>query len=323
MTARSNPLFLLAAGLLLASASASAQSSAIDWLTRMNQALHALNYEGRFVYRHGDTLEAMYLAHTVRDGDEREHLVSLTGNAREVIRDSNAVICIEPGNSARRIDKRPSGGRFSPIRRIDPDRLSRYYRFDFGGIERVAGREARVVLIAPVDDLRYGYRLVLDTEHQLPLAAATFDKTGRRLTQILFTELKVGTDVTAPPPTLSDQDDVTRTVRPRHPPETQLLPRWSFDDIPAGFEQLTYRRRLVGADDRELEHFVFSDGLASVSVYVEESQGDDGLDGVSTMGAVNAFGRTLKGYHVTAVGEVPSETLSRLVASIRQQVGAP
>jgi sigma-E factor negative regulatory protein RseB len=323
MTVKSKALVWLCAGLLSAPWAAHAQSEAYHWLERMNRSLHNLDYEGRFVYLSGDNLEAMYLAHTVRDGKEREHLVSLTGNAREVIRDNNAVICIVPGNTAAKVDKRPAGRPVSPIQAISPEQLARFYRIELGGPARVAGREARLVVITPADDLRYGYRLLLDSEYYLPLGGATFDKNGRRLTQLLFTELKVGDEVTAPPPSLALDGEVTRTVRPRNAPQPRLQPRWSFDDIPPGFELTVHRRRLVGKDEHEMEHFVFSDGLASVSVYVEENHDDNGLEGGSRMGAVNAFGRRLKGHQATAVGEVPSATLARFVAGIHEEQGAP
>jgi sigma-E factor negative regulatory protein RseB len=323
MTAKSNPLFWLSVGMLFIPVMANAQPEAFQWLERMNHALHALNYEGRFVYLSDDAMEAMYLAHTVRDGNEREHLVSLTGNAREVIRDNNAVICIVPGNTSAKVDKRPALGHMSPILPLSPEQLARYYRIKLGGTSRVAGRQARVVAIEPLDELRYGYRLLLDNEHALPLGATTIDKNGHRLTQILFTELKVGDEVTAPPPQLTLKGDVTRTVQPRNVPQLQQAPRWSFSSIPPGFDLTMHRRRLVGNDEHEMEHFVFGDGLASVSVYVEENQGDEGLDGASRMGAVNAYGRSLKGYQVTAVGEVPSATLAQFVRGIREERGAP
>lgn len=324
MTARSNLLKLIGAALLLLSCAAQAQSEAIHWLERMDAAMHGLDYEGRFVYQHGSNIEAMYLAHTVRDGNEREHLVSLTGNAREVIRDRNAVICISPGDRSAKIDKRPANSRrLSPILRVRPEALSRFYQFELGSTQRVAGRMARIVTISPVDELRYGYRLLLDTEHQLPLGAATFDKEGHQLSQVLFTELKIGDEVTAEAPVLAGQGEVTRTVRPRNPPEAPLPARWAFEDVPPGFAMKLHRRRLVGPDEHEMAHFVFSDGLASVSVYIEEIQGDDVLNGASRMGAVNAFGRRLGEYQATAVGEVPIITLSRFVGGIQAKVGAP
>jgi sigma-E factor negative regulatory protein RseB len=313
--------WLLAMSLMLP-ALASAEGEAYHWLERMNRALHTLDYEGRFVYLHGQALEAMYLAHTVRDGNEREHLVSLTGNAREVIRDNNSVICIVPSGDATKVDKRPAGRRFSPIQPIRPDQLTRFYHLELGGVERVAGREARALTITPADDLRYGYRLLLDSEHHLPLAVSTFNKEGQQISRILFTELKVGEDVTAPSPDLAAQDEMTRTVQPRN--ELQPTPpRWSFTDLPPGFELSMHRRRLMGPDDHEVEHFVFSDGLATVSVYVEEAPLGEGFDGVSQMGSVTAIGRRLNEHLATAVGEAPRRTLERILAGIRPEHGAP
>jgi sigma-E factor negative regulatory protein RseB len=265
----------------------------------------------------------MYLAHTVRDGNEREHLVSLTGNAREVIRDNNAVVCIVPGSDATKVDKRPAGRRFSPIVPIRPEKLARYYRFELAGTERVAGREAQMVIIAPADDLRYGYRLLLDSEHYLPLGASTFDEGGEQISQILFTELKVGAAVSAPPPSLVAQSDMTRTVQARKPLQNTLTPRWSFSDKPPGFELSMHRRRLMGPEDHEVEHFVFSDGLASVSVYIEEALPEEAFDGVSQMGGVIAIGRRLKEHQATAVGEVPRRTLEHFLSGIRAEHGVP
>lgn len=323
MTARNKVTPWLLAALLLLPSLASAQGEAYHWLEHMNRALHKLDYEGRFVYLHGQTLEAMYLAHTVREGNEREHLVSLTGDAREVIRDHNAVICIVPGSKAARVDKRPLAGGLAPLQPIRPERLVRYYHFELGGTQRVAGREARAVVITPVDDLRYGYRLLLDSEHYLPLGASTLDKDERPISQILFTELKVGEEVTAPPPSLVSQEETTRTVQPRNQPEQMLPPRWSFTEVPPGFELSMHLRRVMGADDHEVEHFVFSDGLASVSVYVEDIQAGDAFDGVSQMGPVTAVSRHLKDYQATAVGEVPRQTLERFLSGIRADHGAP
>ena len=51
-------------------------------------------------------------------------------------------------------------------------------------------------------------------------------------------------------------------------------------------------------------HFVLSDGLASVSVYVE-SDPQEGLEGATRIGAVHAAGDRVSGHQVTVVGEVP------------------
>lgn len=324
MTVRSNPArFACLALMLLPGLAAAADETADAWLDRMNHALHELSYEGRFVYQHGETLEAMYLAHRVEAGHEREHLMSLTGTAREVIRDDDAVTCIVSGSKESHVDRRPSRRQLVPVQPIRPQRLAAHYRFELGGQERVAGRMAQAISIIPKDKLRYGYWLLLDTEHALPLAAATLDTDGKRISQLLFTELKVGQPSEEPPEPAGLADDATRMVRPRQVAQTDQQPHWSFQDLPGGFEQTRYRRRVMGRDEHEVEHFIFSDGLATVSVYVEEDEDSGYGPGVSHLGAVTALRRILPGYQVTAVGEVPEATLQRFLDGIRPEPTAP
>jgi len=63
---------------------------------------------------------------------------------------------------------------------------------------------------------------------------------------------------------------------------------------------------------------VYSDGLSSVSVFIEEDVQHDpaNLMGGSRMGAINAHGRHLGEYHVTVVGEVPQLTVQKICEAI-------
>jgi sigma-E factor negative regulatory protein RseB len=96
---------LLATLLLVATGHASAQDSARQWLDEMSSALQTLDYDGTFVYLHDGKLDAMRIIHQVSDGGQRERLVSLTGSAREVLRDDKAVTCIKPDNKSVMIGK--------------------------------------------------------------------------------------------------------------------------------------------------------------------------------------------------------------------------
>jgi sigma-E factor negative regulatory protein RseB len=62
---------------------------------------------------------------------------------------------------------------------------------------------------------------------------------------------------------------------------------------------------------------VFSDGMATVSVYVEKLPPDsNAFTGLSNMGAMNAYGTVIDGHQITVVGEVPAATvqyMARLV----------
>ena len=60
---------------------------------------------------------------------------------------------------------------------------------------------------------------------------------------------------------------------------------------------------------------VYTDGLASLSVFIERLTGDV-RNGSSSMGAVNAFIRIYDDYSITAIGEVPAQTVKQIAESI-------
>ena len=71
-----------------------------------------------------------------------------------------------------------------------------------------------------------------------------------------------------------------------------------------------------------MHHMVFSDGMASVSVFVEDHQSENTLlNGFSSMGALNAYGQAFDGHHVTVIGEVPAATVRLIGQSIHLKQG--
>ena len=75
-----------------------------------------------------------------------------------------------------------------------------------------------------------------------------------------------------------------------------------------------------------VEHLVFSDGLASVSVFIEHAQAQAAArsaDGTARFGVSSAYSTAVEGYRVTAVGEVPPDTVRAIALSIRTAGPAP
>lgn len=286
---------------------AGAAEDPVGWLVRMDRALRELDYEGRLVYVHGNSVEALQLTHSAEGG--RERLVSLSGPAREVKRDDAELVCPVPevGTvSLARPDTR-RGGHGLPT--LDTGHIGEAYEARLEGEARVAGRSARIVSLVPRDRLRYGHRLYLDTESALPLKADLLDEHGVPLTQTMFVSIEVrrasapahGAPVPSPGPVANSVDTT--------------LP-WRFTDLPAGFRLAASARRLLPGSGRELQYAVFSDGAASVSLYIA-SPGHHDLQGTAEIGPVNAFGRRVGGYQITAMGEVPTATLEAFVAGVK------
>jgi len=93
----------------------SASSFAVDQtppaqklIRQMSEANHELNYEGVFIYRRHGKMDTMRIIHKVGENGIQERIVSLTGFAREVIRDKNSVTCILPDDESVMVEKTQS-----------------------------------------------------------------------------------------------------------------------------------------------------------------------------------------------------------------------
>jgi len=308
------------AGILQASESG---GEAYSWLEKMDSAVRELNYEGTFVYLHNQHMESMRLIHTVADGKERERLISLNGLPREVVRDSNSVICVLPESRAVLVGMRSGQRGIGKMLPHNPTELSAYYDFLLQGEERVANRKAKVIMVVPKDNNRYGHRIYLAMEHALPLRSDLLDMSGKPVSQIMFTELRVGPEVrkeamerVGPEERHAYSRTYNQPMRLQEMVEEKNR-EWNFNSLPAGYRLSVHARRAATANHQQIEHFVFTDGLATLSVYIEKASGDKILDGDSKMGAVNAFGTNVNGFQVTAVGEVPAETVRQIALSVQ------
>ena len=82
--------------------------------------------------------------------------------------------------------------------------------------------------------------------------------------------------------------------------------------MPPGF-RLAARNLGQGDEDESFEHLVYSDGLASVSVYIEMKEAAaDVREGLSSMGTTNAYSRNAGLRQVTAIGQVPAITVQAI-----------
>jgi sigma-E factor negative regulatory protein RseB len=322
MSTRFNLSLALLALLVTHSLSAFASNEvARQWLERMIDAVNNLDYQGTFIYLHDNQLETMLIEHRVKNGRSWERLSSLNGEPREVIRDQDSITCVLPGAQENSVDKRALGKQFFALLPEDLGKLDTYYGFSVLGKGRVAGRNTIVVAIVPRDGYRYGYRFFLDEESALPLKSDLMSEKGKAVEQTMFTQVAIGLaemgDSTHEPAALAETI-VLKSVR-NQPKITQNPSEhlWSFQDLPNGF-RLSMRNQLPDLNGAQMvEQYVLTDGLASLSVFVETAGRGEALKGVSRLGAINAWGGEVQGYQVTAVGEVPAVTLFGVVDAMR------
>ncbi len=296
-----------------------------EWLKRLSYASKNLNYEGVFVYRHGDRLESVQIIHKADKNGERERIVSLNGIAREVIRDNDKVTCILPDSKDIVVSSKPSAAKL-PVFPSDVESLAEYYDFVFEGHGRVAGRPVRQIAIRPKDQFRYGYRLWLDDAFELLLRSDLLDNDGNAVEQVMFTDIKLleSIDESRLLPNISGKEYNWVTGDDNHDKDDHADERmgWNAVKLPTGFYLKHKNVHRMPENPRAVNHLLYSDGLASVSVYIEAyDESADILRGASRMGAVNAFGNIVGKHHVTAVGEVPRATVEMISSSVKYQQG--
>jgi sigma-E factor negative regulatory protein RseB len=322
-------LISLCAPLVTNAGAAAGIDSAETLLEKMVRAGQWLSFNGTFVYRRNDQMVAVNILHVADERGGQQKLVALNGASREIVRSCDGAICFLPRQRSVVINK--ANGRHS----LDTDITERilelrdHYRFALAGDDRIAGRSTRVMSIDPADHYRFGYRIWIDTETGLLLRSDMLDDDGATVEQIMFTRLDIVTTPTEDMLLAVDQKKLAQT-RPASAQDIvysddsvrEGTVDWRVENVPDGFrpvEHFRHRRSLHGG---QTEHIIFSDGLASVSVFIEKAgETDTLLSGFSEMGAVNAFGTRVADHHVTVVGEVPTLTVRLIGESVRYLPG--
>lgn len=317
---------LLIAGMPLTLTASSISSEQVaEWLQRLSHASKTMNYEGTFVYRHGDQLESVHIIHKADDKGEHERIISLNGVAREVIRNNNKVTCILPDSKDVIVSSSPVESKL-PSFPADIERLSKYYNFVFEGYGRVAGRPVRRIAIRPRDEYRYGYRLWMDDAFELLLRSELLDNEGNAVEQVMFTDIKLleSIDDKRLLPNISGKEYNWMTGDDNHKDASYKATNmgWYASQLPGGFALKHKNLHRLPDNKQSVAHLLYSDGLASVSVYIESyDESADNLKGASRMGAVNAYGNVVGNHHITAVGEVPRATVELFSTSVSYQKG--
>lgn len=302
---------------------AGASLDAHGWLVRMSRAVQDQNYEGVFVYRRGNRLETMRVIHRVGKNGQQERLVSLNGSPREIIQANGRITRILPNDHTITV---ASGAAENPVNALVPsdiDHLSKYYRFEMFGNGRVAGRAAVLVGIRPRDQYRYGYSLWIDRASGLLLRSDLLDEHGVPIEQLMFTRIE--TPATIPESALKsmslDKDLSQYDGGGGAPAASHVSTHWRITNPPAGFRLKLHQIGRISGSDGMVEHMLYSDGLASVSVYIEENPVGAAFTGRSKIGALSAYGRLVNGHQVTVVGEVPMVTMKMLADSVEFDSG--
>jgi sigma-E factor negative regulatory protein RseB len=306
--------------LALGVSGAPAEEQVGTWLNKMAQAARSLSYDGIFVYQKNGQVDAMRLIRSVNGRGEHERLIALTGPARELVRDDTMVTCIVPSGKAPPIGIKRTRNPFLAMVPQHYKVLQQFYHFRLGEQDRIAGRITQQLIVEPKDHHRYGYHLWLDQESGLLLKSQVMDASDKSLEQMMFTSLeildKVPPDLLRPGNSLGSQGEQMRWHITEQEPQDTNKSCWNVDWLPPGFSLVAHEMRRPSGSENALEHLVFTDGLALVSIFMEREPQPPVPVGVLQRGAVNTYTRRIGNTLVTVVGEIPALTVKQIGDSV-------
>jgi sigma-E factor negative regulatory protein RseB len=292
-----------------------AKLNAHQILTKMRHAMTVLNYQGTVIFSKEGSLEPMKYFHVSQNGVEQEYLSSLNSPLREIIRNKNDVIFLFKETQQVVVKNRNFEQSFLIDMPENIQELDSMYHFDNPVEEIVAAKPSYAITIQPKDEFRPARKLWIDKESFVPLMLAVYDLSGKTLQKVMFTDMEIKDLI--PFKDLADLP-VKATEQANLP-----LTHASFitGKLPLGFREIFFAIAPLHDDSKQpVEHLLLSDGLASVSVYVENKNpatGDNVPDGLQSIGATNSYTRTINNSVITVMGEVPEQTVKMISENIK------
>jgi len=293
-------------------AQAQASPEALEWLRRIYQATEKLSYTGTFVYQQGEHTETSRITRRAETAGSIEKLEALDGSPREVVRTRDEIRCYLPDSHTVKVDQRRDQRNFPALLPAQVSSLGGYYTIRMDETRRIAGYDCQAIVLAPKDELRYGYQLWADVQTGMLLKARAFNRNGETVEQFTFTQLVIGPvprERLRPPAVARNWRVEQAAVSPANLAQAG----WSMNaDLPGFRKVIEITRTLRQA--QPVRQVVYSDGLAAVSVFIEPLAGraETPAIGLASMGAVHVYTREVANHLVTVVGETPAESVQRI-----------
>jgi sigma-E factor negative regulatory protein RseB len=303
--------------------------SVSDWLMRMHEASRKRAYVGTFVVSSSSNMSSARIWHVCDGENQMERVESLTGPARSTFRRNDEVMTFHAQSKTALSEKRETMALFPNLLKSDDSAIGQFYVARQAGVERVAGFDADVVQLVPKDNLRFGYRIWSEKKSGLVVKLQTLDTEGRVLEQAAFSELQLDAPVS-----MAKLSHMMGNVEGYKVEKLDLLKTsalsegWVLKTPVAGFKPMSCFKRLVthsdGSRSDNAMQWIFSDGLASVSLFAENFDRQRHLqEGLVASGATQSLTRRLSDktneWWLTVVGEVPTQTLSSFAQGLERK----
>jgi len=307
-----------------------------DMLKQMSEAGQNQNYHGTFILRKSADLSSLRVTHGVDEQGVWERMESLNGESKQVLRHNDRVFSIYPDRQLVTIRNTSDQQSLHPQLPENIDQLKLFYSMTRLADDRIADHPTLVVDLLPKDEYRYGYRYWIDKNTGMLLRCDLLTDSDEVAEQMMFTSLEYVEGASSHGIDLQQFERFNQQLlgESNFDSTENSKTAWKVRQLPKGFMLMQNSMRyskpsgsMLSRNDKgaanpppDLQHLVYSDGLASVSVFIEKNKGGGNhLQGASSMGSVNAFGHALDKYVITVVGSVPEKTV-QLIAQTAVQI---
>jgi sigma-E factor negative regulatory protein RseB len=304
------------------SAQASPGGDPIAWLARAAQASRQVSYEGVYVHTNGDRISTVRVSHVNNSGDEHERIEPLDGASLDIVRRNDEMFCRFPDAKTVRLDPRITNRFFPGILSAPAETIAASYEVKLGKTERVLGFECQWIHLQPRDDMRFAQRLCSEVGTGLILRAKVLNLQKQVIEQYTFTDLRVGPQAVA----RAELNSLFRArsrqwVSDGQPRDESASAEtgWTVARPPAGFQKVTEIKRTMPGRSQQVSQIVLTDGVASISVFVEPAAPERAAEAFSEDGTTSFFARPMGEQLVTVLGEVPLATAQHVARSVTRR----
>ncbi len=302
---------------------AESKTDARGWLQRISKAASTSNYQGTLVFSVGGSATTSRVSRYCVGPHSYEHTESLDGPARLIYRHNQLVHTLWPNKKVAVVEQRDALTPFPALPASSGEAMASY-DVKLEGVDRVAEKSARVMLLSPRDEHRFAQRLWAHEDSGLMLRAEVIGPDGQVLESSAFTDIKLG--VKPHPETVTqamaklEGYRVVRAIISRTKLETE---GWRLSVPIDGFRQIScVTRPLDGGEPKPgaatMVQSIYSDGLVHVSVFIEPFDAQRHKPMMSSWGATHAMAQQRDDKWITVMGDVPIESIKKFAAALEK-----
>lgn len=289
-------------------------------IDRIQAAGNSLVFTGTFVHQQDTVLHTSKIVQRIDSRQPVTKVQSLEGHQREIIKTPAETRVYMAERQLVKIDQTGQPRAAFPAMFVgESASIVRNYDMVKGGSMRIADVDAQEYQLKPKFDARWPIRFWVDKRSGLVVKCQKLGSDGRAVEQAAFTELNLNARPSAASVAVSfagarqwETHDASLS-----PLATPPLLKFKPETL-KGFDLVgVYQKPQNASNDTiETRRYVFSDGVAFVSVFIQPKSSGPLTDRARRKGALSMLSREIQNAWVTVIGDLPPEALNQFAQTI-------